>query len=62
MRYTSRRGGWQAGVAVEQNFGKLPEGNFVQRLWQLNTTYAFNSYLSLTSFLQYDADSGEGER
>ena len=57
VRYTSRRGGWQAGVAVEQNFGKLPEGNFVQRLWQLNTTYAFNSYLSLTSFLQYDTES-----
>ena len=42
---------------VEQNFGKLPEGRFVQRLWQFNTTYAFNTYISLSNFLQYDTES-----
>lgn len=57
LRYTSARGGWQAGVSVEQNFGRLPEGHFVQRLWQVNTTYALNTYTSLTSFLQYDSVS-----
>lgn len=57
IRYTSAKGGWQAGLSVEQNFGRLPEGRFVQRLWQLNTTYAVNSYTSLTSFLQYDSVS-----
>lgn len=57
INYTSRQGAWQAGVNVEQNFGRLPEGNFVQRLWQFNTTYAFNTYISLTSFVQYDTMS-----
>jgi hypothetical protein len=57
LLYTSRRGAWQAGVTAEQNFGRLPEGRFVQRLWQLNTTYAFNTYVSLSSFLQYDSVS-----
>ena len=57
IRYTSANGGWQAGVSVEQNFGQLPEGHFVQRLWQVNTTYAVNSYTSLTSFLQFDSVS-----
>lgn len=42
---------------MEQNFGQLPEGHFVQRLWQVNTTYAVSSYTSLTSFLQYDSVS-----
>jgi hypothetical protein len=57
LRYTSRQGGWQAGVTIEQNFGRLPQGHFVQRLWQFNTTYALNSYVSLSSFLQYDTES-----
>jgi hypothetical protein len=55
--YTDRRGRWQAGLTVEQNFGKLAQGNFVQRLWQLNTNYAFNPNLVVTSFLQYDTES-----
>lgn len=57
LRYTSARGGWQGGVSVEQNFARLPEGHFAQRLWQVNATYAVNSYTSLTSFLQYDSVS-----
>lgn len=57
VRYTSAQGGWQAGVTVEQNVGDLPEGRFVQRLWQINATYAVSSYTSLTTFLQYDSVS-----
>jgi hypothetical protein len=57
LRYTKHGGHWQAGLNVEQNFGKLPQGNFIQRLWQLNTTYAFSPNISLTSFLQYDTES-----
>lgn len=57
LRYTSRSGTWQAGLNVEQNFGSLPEGSFAQRLWQFDTTYAFSTYLSLSSFLQYDSVS-----
>ena len=55
LRYASKEGAWQAGVTFEQNFGRLPQGHFVQRLWQLNTTYAVNTYISLSSFLQYDS-------
>jgi hypothetical protein len=57
VRYTSLRGAWQVGVASELNFGRLPQGNFAQRLWQLDTTYALSTYVSLTSFLQYDSVS-----
>jgi hypothetical protein len=57
LRYTSRRGAWQVGINLEQNFGRLPQGNFVQRLWQLNTTYALSTYISLSNFLQYDSVS-----
>lgn len=54
---TSRQGAWQTGVTVEQNFGSLPESRFAQRLWQFNTTYALSTYISLSSFLQYDSVS-----
>jgi hypothetical protein len=57
LDYTSRKGAWQAGLNLEQNFGRFPLGNFVQRLWQFNTTYAFSTYVSLTSFVQYDSVS-----
>lgn len=57
LRYTSRRGRWQAGLSSEQNFGRLPHGNFVQRLTQLNLVYAVNPNLSWSSFLQYDTES-----
>jgi hypothetical protein len=56
-RYTNRKGRWQAGVSSEQNFGRLREGNFVQRLWQFNSFYAFSPDLVLTNFLQYDTES-----
>lgn len=55
LLYTSHKGSWQAGFTVQQNFGKLTEGHFVQRLWQLNSTYAVNTYISLSTFLQYDS-------
>lgn len=57
LRYTSRRGNWQAGITLEQNFGNLPQGNFVQRLWQFNTTYAVSPNFAISSFLQYDSES-----
>jgi hypothetical protein len=57
LSYSDRGGAWQAGVDFEQNFGRLTQGSFVQRLWQLNLTYAFNPNLVLTNFLQYDTES-----
>jgi len=57
LRFTHRKGRWQAGISSEQNFGELQQGKFIQRLWQLNASYAFSPNLALTSFLQYDTES-----
>jgi hypothetical protein len=35
-------------------YAQLPQGHFVQRLWQLNGTYSFTPDLSISSFVQYD--------
>ena len=39
------------------DYGYLPEGNFIQRLWQLRAAYSFSPNLFLQSFLQYDSIS-----
>jgi hypothetical protein len=57
LRYTAAKGTYQIGIESEQNFGKLAEGDFIQRLWQLNFTYAFSPDFVLTNFLQYDNQS-----
>ncbi len=57
LRFTDRKGHWQAGLSSEQNFGRLAQGSFVQRLMQLNLVYAFHPNLSWSSFLQYDTGS-----
>jgi hypothetical protein len=57
VRHTGRGGHWQTGVTLEQNFARLREGNFVQRLLQVNLTYAWTPNLVLTSFFQYDTES-----
>jgi hypothetical protein len=57
LRYTGHGGHWQAGTSIEQNFGTLREGNFIQRLIQVNLAYAFHPNLVLTSFFQYDTQS-----
>ncbi|HYK91079.1 MAG TPA: carbohydrate binding family 9 domain-containing protein [Acidobacteriota bacterium] len=57
LRFTSPGGTWQAGVSTEFDFRRLLQGNFVQRLWQLNLGYSFNPNLVLTSYLQYDTES-----
>jgi hypothetical protein len=35
-------------------FADLPQGHFVQRLWQLNAAWSFSPDLSISSFVQYD--------
>ena len=39
------------------NFGDLPQGDFIQRLWQLKTVYAFSPDLIVSAFAQYDSES-----
>jgi len=55
--WTSARGRWQAGLDLQNNFGHLREGTFVQRLWQSNFSFAWNPNIVLTSFIQYDTES-----
>jgi hypothetical protein len=57
VRWTSSKGRVQLEADAENNFGRLPEGTFVQRLWQVQAAYAWNPNLVLTSFLQYDTES-----
>ena len=57
LRFTDRKGRWQAGLTSDLNFGTLKEGAFVQRLMQLNLVYAFNPNLAWSNFLQYDTES-----
>lgn len=57
IRWTSPAAHWQADLSTENDFAHLPEGNFVQRLWQLKGGYAWSPNLVLTSFVQYDTES-----
>jgi hypothetical protein len=57
LRFAAPTGRWQVGLSTEQNFGRLAQGTFVQRLFQVNVSYAFNPNLVWTSFLQYDTES-----
>lgn len=57
LKWTSPRGKIQLELAAENDFGHLPQGNFVQRLWQLQSAYAWSPNLVLSSFIQYDTAS-----
>jgi hypothetical protein len=37
------------------DYGYLPQGNFIQRLWQLRAAYSFTPDLFFQSFAQYDS-------
>ena len=57
LRWTSPKGKIQLDLDTENDFGHLPQGNFVQRLWSLRGAYAWNPNLVLSSFVQYDTAS-----
>lgn len=57
VKWTSPKGRLQLEVTAENDFAHMPEGNFVQKLWQFQGAYAWNPNLILTSFIQYDTDS-----
>jgi hypothetical protein len=48
---------FQAGVTAEQTFGRLPQGNFVARVWALRADYAFSPFFTVANFLQYDNET-----
>jgi hypothetical protein len=57
IKWTSPKGRVQLEADAENDFGRLPQGNFVQRLWQLQGAYAWTPNLILSSFVQYDTES-----
>ncbi len=57
IRWNSPNGQWLLGLTAENNFGRLKEGSFVQRLWQLQSAFAWNPNIVFTSFIQYDSES-----
>jgi hypothetical protein len=57
LRWTSPRGRVQVDFDTENDFGHLPTGNFVQRLWSVRAAYAWNPNLVLSSFIQYDTET-----
>ncbi len=57
ITFTTPRGHLQLELRSENDFGRLPRGSFVQRLWQLKVAYAFTPDLILSSYTQYDSES-----
>jgi len=57
VRFAPPGAHWQFDVEMENDFARLREGNFVQRLWQLKGSYFWSPNLSLSSFVQYDTES-----
>ncbi|MCK5878364.1 MAG: carbohydrate binding family 9 domain-containing protein [Holophagae bacterium] len=59
IRWSGNDGHLHLELETEHDFGHLPEGNFVKRLWQFKLIYAFTPDLVLSSYTQYDNDSRE---
>ncbi len=57
LKWTSLKGRVQFEIDTENDFAHMPEGNFVEKLWQMHVAYAWNPNLILTSFVQYDTES-----
>jgi uncharacterized protein DUF5916 len=57
LKWTSLKGRVQLEIDTENDFAHMPEGNFVEKLWQMHLDYAWNPNLILTSFVQYDTES-----
>jgi hypothetical protein len=46
-------------LSNETDFGYLPQGNFIQRLYQFKVAWSFSPDLDLSSFAQYDSNIGQ---
>jgi len=46
-------------LELQNDFGRLPEGNFAVRLFQLQNIFAFSPRLLMFGYFQYDNDSRE---
>jgi Domain of unknown function (DUF5916) len=54
---TTRSGRHRVELVTENDYGYLPEGNFIERLDQLRWTYSHTPDLTLSLFTQYETDS-----
>ncbi|HEX7964937.1 MAG TPA: DUF5916 domain-containing protein [Gammaproteobacteria bacterium] len=59
LTYAGLDGRLELGLTNESVFGDLPQGHFVQRLWQLNAAWSFDPDLSISSFVQYDTSQDQ---
>jgi len=57
VSYASGGGHLQLDLGTENDFGDLPEGTFVQRLYQLRAAYSFSPNLIFSTDTQYDSES-----
>jgi hypothetical protein len=55
--YTTPSGRQRIEIGTENDFGDLPQGNFVERLDRLRWTWSFSPDLTLSAVTQYEAES-----
>lgn len=56
--WTTLEGKLRFELQNETDVGRLPQGRFIQRLYQLKLSYSFSPDLILSSFAQYDSAQG----
>ncbi|MBI4914904.1 MAG: carbohydrate binding family 9 domain-containing protein [Acidobacteria bacterium] len=59
VAYTTPSGHLQLELAAENDFGHLPEGDFIARVVEARVVYSFNPDLVLSGYGQYDSESEE---
>lgn len=57
VNWTGPGGHLQAGLTAENDYGSLPWGSFVTRLYQVSGVYSFTPDLVLSTYVQYDTES-----
>ncbi len=58
LKWTTIHGRLQLELNTVNDFGRVANNQaLIQKLWQLQTAYAWNPNLILTSFIQYDSES-----
>jgi len=58
VNWTTLEGKLRFELSNETDFGYLPQGDFIQRLYQLKVAYSFSPDFELSSFTQYDSSVG----
>lgn len=59
IAWSSKDGSLKLQIEAENDYGYLPEGNFIERLWQVKVVYAFNPDFIISSYTQYNYSTGE---